>query len=71
MRFTRVIVVLAVLVYIGLWVLALNGASNLVPPLLLPLVLAVLVWAGLALNRYLEISPRKQEFDEREDDTER
>ncbi|HUX04049.1 MAG TPA: hypothetical protein VMV53_03990 [Acidimicrobiales bacterium] len=71
MRLTRVIAVLAVVIYVGLWVLALNGASNLVPPLLIPLVLAVLVWAGLALNRYLEISPRKQEFKEREDDDDR
>ena len=70
MRVTRVVVVVGVLVYVLLWVLALNGASSMVAPLVVPLVLVILVWAGLALNRYLEIAPRKQQFDEREDDTE-
>ena len=46
--------------------LALNGASSLVAPLLIPLVLAVLVAAGVALNRYLGVEPRKQHFKDRD-----
>ena len=54
--------------YVVLWVIALNGASSLVAPLVVPLVLAVLVYAGLLLNRFLGITPRQQHFSEREDD---
>ena len=64
---TRVTVVLGLALYIFLWVLALNGASSLVAPLLIPLVLAVLVAAGVALNRYMGIEPRKQHFKDRDE----
>ncbi len=63
---TRVTVVLGLALYVFLWVLALNGASSLVAPLLIPLVLAVLVAAGVALNRYLGVEPRKQHFKDRD-----
>ena len=63
---TRVTVVLGLALYVFLWVLALNGASSLVAPLLIPLVLAVLVAAGAALNRYLGVEPRKQHFKDRD-----
>ena len=63
---TRVTIVLGVAIYVLLWVLALNGASSLVAPLLIPLVLAVLVAAGVALNRYMGIEPRKQHFKDRD-----
>jgi hypothetical protein len=62
---TRVTIVLGAAIYVLLWVLALNGASSLVAPLLIPLVLAVLVAAGVALNRYMGIEPRKQHFKDR------
>ncbi len=57
---------LGLALYVFLWVLALNGASSLVAPLLIPLVLAVLVAAGVALNRYLGVEPRKQHFKDRD-----
>ena len=70
MRLTRVMVVLGLLVYIFLWVLAANGASSLVAPLLIPLVLMVLIAAGVGLDRYLGLTPRKQRFHEPDDETE-
>jgi hypothetical protein len=63
---TRLTIAFGIAVYVFLWVLALNGASSLVAPLLIPLVLAVLVAAGVALNRYMGIEPRKQHFKDRD-----
>ena len=56
------------LVYAFLWVLAANGVSSLVAPLTIPVVLALLVYLGLALNKFLGITPRRQHFDDPEDD---
>ena len=70
MRLTRVMIALGVAFYIFLWVLVANGASQLEAPLLIPLVLAVLVVAGLGLDRYMGITPRKQHFNERDDEQE-
>jgi hypothetical protein len=61
-------IVVAVVLYVFLWVLALNGAGSLVAPLLIPLVLAVLVAGGVALNRYLGLAPRQQHFDDHDDE---
>jgi cytoskeletal protein RodZ len=55
-------------IYIFLWVLALNGASNLIPLLVVPLLLAVLVAFGVWLNRFMGITPRQQHFEQRPDD---
>ena len=63
-------IVLGVAFYVFLWVLVANGASQLEAPLLIPLVLAVLVVAGLGFDRYMGISPRKQHFNERDDEKE-
>jgi membrane protease YdiL (CAAX protease family) len=67
---TRVVAVFGLLLYGFLWVLALNGDSSLEAPLLIPLVLVVLIMAGLALDRYLGITPRKQHFRDRDDEGE-
>jgi len=64
----RTTLVVAGLLYIFLWVLALNGATSLIAPLVVPLVLAVLVAGGVALNRFIGITPRKQHFNDREDE---
>ena len=58
--------------YVFLWVLAANGVSNLIAPLVIPLVLVVLIWAGLALNRFVGIAPHRPKFpvDEEEDEEE-
>ena len=68
MRVTRIMLIVGGLVYAFLWVLAANGVSSLVAPLTIPVVLALLVYLGLALNKFLGITPRKQHFDEPEDD---
>jgi hypothetical protein len=69
-KVTRTVIVFGVLVYLFLWVLVLNGADQLVEPLVIPVVLVALVIAGVALDRYLGITPRKQHFRERDDETE-
>ncbi len=68
MRATRVAWGIGIVLYLVLWGIALDGASSLVAPLVVPVVLAVLVYAGLLLNRFLGITPRRQHFAEREDD---
>jgi hypothetical protein len=55
-------------IYIFLWVLALNGASSMIPLLAVPLVLAVLVAFGVWLNRFMGITPRQQRFEPRRDE---
>jgi hypothetical protein len=67
-KMTRVMVVLGVLFYVFLWVLAANGVSSLVAPLVIPVVLALLVYLGLALNKFLGIPPRKQHFEDPDND---
>jgi hypothetical protein len=62
---TRAVMVLGLALYVFLWVLAANGASDLVAPLLVPLVLVVLIAAGVGLDRSLGITPRKQHFDDK------
>ena len=68
MNLRRVMWVVAGLFYVFLWVLAANGVTSLVAPLTIPAVLALLVLLGLALNKYLGITPRKQHFEDPEDD---
>jgi hypothetical protein len=65
-KFTRAVAIFVFLVYIFLWVLALNGVSSLIPLLAVPAVLAVLVAFGVWLNRFMGITPRAQHFQERD-----
>lgn len=60
--------VLGLVIYVFLWLIALHGATSLIGPLVIPPVLALLVYAGLWMNRFLGIAPRRQHFSEREDD---
>jgi hypothetical protein len=69
-KVTKATIVVGFLVYVFLWVLAANGDSQLVAPLLIPAVLAIMVALGVALNRYMGIEPRKQHFDDANDETE-
>ena len=69
MNVLRATIAVVVLLYIALWALALNGASSLVGPLVVPLILAALVAMGVALQRFIGITPRKQHFRDREDDS--
>ena len=62
MRLGRLVAGLGALVYLGLWVVALAREPGLVAPLLIPLVLVGLIWAGLALERAIGIPPRRPKF---------
>lgn len=64
MRVTRAVLLGALVAYVLLWALALAGASSLVAPLTIPLVLAVLVALGVWLQRYLGLAPRRPRFEE-------
>jgi hypothetical protein len=68
---TKTMLVVGFLIYVFLWVLAANGDNQLVAPLLIPAVLAILVALGVALNRFMGIEPRKQHFKDSNDETER
>jgi hypothetical protein len=57
---------IGVLLYAGLWVIAVNGATMLVPILTVPVVLAVLIAGGNYLSQYLGLPARKQRFEDRE-----
>lgn len=70
MSVRRVTVVVLLAMYLLLWAIALSGATSLIEPLVIPLALAVMVAFGVALNRYLGLTPRKQHFQERDDERE-
>jgi hypothetical protein len=67
-KVTRATLIGAALLYVVLWILALNGANSLIAPLLIPLILAAIVVMGVALSRFMGLSPRKQHFRDREDE---
>jgi hypothetical protein len=67
----RVSWIVGLLLYALLWVLAANGVTSLIGPLAVPAVLAVLVWLGLRLNRYLGLTPHRPHFQDDEDDATR
>jgi hypothetical protein len=64
---TRLTIAVLALVYLALWVLEFAGAKSLLGPLLIPVVLAVLVAGGVALDRIIGIKPRKQKFVDKDD----
>ncbi len=68
MSVRRATLIGAILVYVLLWVIAANGATGLVAPLAVPAVLAILVWLGLQLNRFLGLTPHRPRFDDGEDE---
>ena len=68
MKVTRITIVVVAALYVVLWVIALNGATAFIAPLLIPLVLAVLVALGVALNRWMGIAPRQQHFNDPDDE---
>ncbi len=68
MTFLRATLVVAAAIYVFLWVLAFNGASGMIPLLVVPLILAAMIALGVALQRFMGIAPRKQHFQDRGDD---
>ena len=69
MIMTRTMLVVGAVIYVFLWVIAANGAGQLVPILAIPGVLAVMVVLGVVLNRFIGITPRQQHFDDGPDET--
>jgi hypothetical protein len=66
--YLRATIVVALAIYIFLWVIALNGASGMVPLLVVPLILAAMIALGVALQRFMGLPARKQHFRDRGDD---
>jgi hypothetical protein len=64
----RATMIAAFALYVLLWVIAASGATGLVAPLAVPAVLALLVWLGLQLNRFLGLTPHRPKFDDGEDE---
>ena len=64
MIMTRTMLVVGAAIYVLLWVIAANGAGQLVPILAIPGVLAVMIALGVVLDRFIGITPRKQHFDD-------
>lgn len=64
MSLRRLVLIFGALFYVFLWVLVANGVTSLEAPLVIPVVLALLVYLGLLLNRFLGLRPREQHFQE-------
>jgi len=63
-KFTRVVAIVVLAIYIFLWVLALNGASSLEGPLAVPVILAVLVAVLVWFQRFMGFTPKSPKFSE-------
>lgn len=71
MKATKTAIVLLILIYAFLWFLEINGVTSLLTPLAIPLILAVLVAGGVALDRYLGVKPHKPKWNDPDDETEK
>jgi hypothetical protein len=67
--YLRATLTVAALLYVALWVLALNGASELVIPLAIPAILGAMIASGVALQRFMGITPRRPHFRDPDDET--
>jgi hypothetical protein len=68
---TKTAIVLLVLIYAFLWFLEINGVTSLLTPLAIPLILAVMIAGGVALDRYLGVKPHKPKWNDKDDETEK
>jgi hypothetical protein len=68
--YLRATLIVAGLLYVTLWVLAFNGATELVVPLAIPAILGAMIALGVALQRFMGIAPRRQHFRDPKDETE-
>ena len=71
MKATKTAIVLLILIYAFLWFLEINGVSSLLAPLSIPLILAVMIAGGVALDRYLGVKPHKPKWNDEDDETEK
>lgn len=68
MTYARATLVVGFAIYVFLWVVALNGASGMIPVLVVPVILAAMIALGVWLQRFMGITPHKQRFRDRGDD---
>ncbi len=68
MIMTKTMAVVGVLIYAFLWALYAYGDSQLLAPLLIPAILAVMIALGVALNRYIGVEPHRPHFDDGPDE---
>jgi hypothetical protein len=59
---TKIAIGLGAAIYLALWVLALSGASALVPVLLVPVILVALIGLGAWLTRFMGVPTRSPKF---------
>ena len=64
MKFTRAVALVLLVIYVFLWILALNGASSLEGPLAVPLILAILVAVLVWFQRFMGFTPKSPKFSE-------
>jgi hypothetical protein len=67
MSVRRAAIVFVSAVYVFLWVIALHGARQLIGPLAVPPILALLVAVGVWLDRLIGLKPRSQKFKDDDD----
>jgi hypothetical protein len=67
--YLRATLIVAGLLYVLLWVLAFNGAGELVVPLAIPAILGAMIALGVAMQRFMGISPRRPRFRDPKDET--
>ncbi len=68
MTFTRGVALVAGVLYLLLWAIALHGAPSLIPLLAIPLILAILVALLVWLQRFMGITPRGSKFENPSDE---
>ncbi len=66
MKVTKATIVVGVLLYVFLLILAFNGATILLEPLLIPLILVVMVAGGNWLSHCMGMPGRSQKFRDRD-----
>jgi hypothetical protein len=62
---TKITIGFAIAIYIGLWVIALNGAPQFIGFLLFPLILTVLIGGGAWFIRYMGLPTKSPQFEKR------
>ncbi len=68
MTLRRVTIAVGLLFYIFLWLLVLNGATSLLPIVVVPLVLWIIIVIGVALTKFIGIKPRESHFESKDDE---
>lgn len=68
MTLRRITIAVAGLFYLFLWLLVFNGATSLLPIVVVPLALYIIIIAGVALTKFMGLSPRESHFESKDDE---